>query len=1552
MGESGQAGPFPDPDPAVLQGRGRTAAALVLRALGAAVFLLVLGFFFLTRTDLGAGIVAERVLARLPIQGVVTARDARSERLLEGVRLYDVEIRGNDGILFLVADSVRLRYRLRPFVSGELVLDTLELWRPQVMLTRYFGESEFNVQRLFGSGDTEQGSARSGRSEVVFGGVALHDGEMRILYPARPNVDDRWATVPSPGADGRLVRHRFVGVGARFPSVVLRSSDSPGQRLEIDSLAFSGEVLADPLRVRDLRGSLRYVAGRVDLEMDRAALDDSELRGTAFVEIPPDEGPTRYGFDLEAETLDLADFQWADRRVPDGRVEGGIALDAEGDRRYVTFRALALALRLPESRIELDGKATIVEGHPAFDSLTVRVAPLALAQVAPWLERPLPVEGSVEGTAELDGTTEALAVRGRLTLRSPEPDRGPTTADFSGLLHLDDGLEVTDLRATLDPFDFAILGDLAQKIAVTGPGSLTVEASGRSSGSIRFTADVHHSPADLPSSNALVQGSVSRRAGEWMLDVQADVAPLSLTAFSSYHPEFPLAGGITGALRARGPLRDLTLTTDLATEAGRLAVTARFDATRPSEGYAVEGGVARFALSRLVTTLPAPTVITGFVDIEGRGVDAASLSLDARTRLRESRVGGLHFDTATLVLRVRDGLMYVDTLDGVAGGIAVQGRGTLAMEVGRPAGSVVVAFQSDSLGRLRPLVLGDEVIVRDTLTGLDRELLLAEGVDPDTLPTEADVTMSGSVRGQITLSGSVGDLSARGEADFRRLRFGGHVARGARITFEGSGPPSLSGRFTGRLNADSLTLYGRDFEGAELDVEYTRPRVRADLTLRRSAQENYSARASFEGSREGGTVELEDLALRFDDLGWALRGPAVVAWNEQGLRVENLALASDGSPMRMEADGLIPREGPADLRLHVAELPLGRLARLFQREDLRIGGRVGLTTRIRGTRSSPLITGTVDAHEFTYSTFSLTRVTGELGYVDRTLTLDVGAWQDSLRVLTATGQVPVDLALHDVPRRVPTDREMDLRVVADSLPAALVLARVPALDDVVGTLSGNFQISGTVDDPSPTGTLSLNAAGWTFPALGVRHQDIGGVLTLRPDGTVEVDARGRAGGTIGTTGLVRLQPLSDPTFELVVTAAGFRAVERPDVVGSVSGVVTLTGSYSRPVVRSRDGIPVRVDEGVFYVEEFQRSAGVVDLADPAFFAVVDTSVVNPRPLLGATANPFLRNLRVAVDLVAQRNTWLRSEEMNVEMGGELQVVYDRQSRDLVMLGALQAIRGTYSVLGRSFQVESGSVEFVGTPGINPILSIDAVTRVRPVGAGGGGDPIGIQATVRGTLQDPRVNLTSTEGAIAESDLVSYLVFGVPSYQLASGQAQLLRGAAGSILGTTFGAGLSILQGTLASRLSSLVARAWGLDYFAISQPEQLGLSQTDLSATISSTTFEVGWYLEEDVFLTLLVRPLGQVTGTADPFGGARFDWVLTDTWTLQAFFEDRWLRQPTLGFDQQILNQRKVAGVLLFRDWGYGRNGGRASETLPSGGEALRDAAPPVARLRRRRSG
>ena len=1449
-----------------------------------------------------------QLLKRLPVSGEITTTGSSTERLLEGVRLYGLTVRGDDGEPVLLADSVQVGYTWRTLLSGDVVFDTLALWGLRAMISRGPGEPEFNVEQLLSPTAVTADAVPARVHQLIFKGVSIHGGEVSVLYPEGT----------SPDGYSLLTSHAFVEVEGYFPSVVLQSRDSVGQRVVVRDLSFIGDLAGGQVQVRRLEGQMRFADERIDLELDRLALERSEVQGTAFVELPRDDGPAHFGFDLRTAGLELADLNRLDARLGEGRVVGGVGLEARGEDFHVRFNDFRL--NAIDSDLSLDGAVGMNGELLRFKNLAVEATPFALARVDPWLAKPLPLAGSIEGTVSLNGTIEELEAQGRVTLLRAGPGEGPITADFSGELHMADRLGFTDLRVTLDPFDFGVLEAFVGGAKVRGGGRVTLEATGLTSDAIRFTAAVSHRPSGLPVSEVVTRGAVQQREGAWAVDIQADAQPLSMTALGDYYPSLPLTGEASGSIRLNGPLSELNLVAGLTTEGGHLGLNARFDVTDPGAHYAIQGEVADFEVSRVVTTVPAPTVITGTFDLEGRGTDYGSLTLDARTRLRPSRVGQLSVDTADVALRVREGRLFVDTMSAVLGGVLVQGQGTLALEREGPAGNLTIAFQSDSLGRLRPLVLGDAVIARDTLTELDRELLRVQGIEPDTLPTRDEVAATGAVRGGVTVTGSAQEFAARGNASFSRLRYGRNAVRGVELTFEGEGFPRREGRWAVSLQADSMSLVGLDFARARLGLDCDQGRGRFDIALGRRPREDYFVRGALDREVGKGSVQLDELALHFDEFTWALERPAVGLWNDQGLDVQDFVMSGPADSLRIEVDGLIPREGPADLRVSVRDLELERLARLFQRDEIGLTGRLAMNGQLTGTAEAPLMVGSFDTRNLALQSFSLARFAGDLDYADQTLRLSLGAWQDSLRVLTASGLVPVDFAFQETDRRVPADRQMDLNVIADSLPSVFVLGAVEEFSDIAGTISGQFHIVGTVNDPSPAGTVALQDAAWTIDALGVRHRDVSGALTLYPDATVDVEMTGSAGGAITTSGTVTLLPLTDPTFDLQITSENFQAVTRADVEARVTGEVALTGTYSRPVVRSLDGRPVRVDEGALYVEEFQRTVGVVDLADPAFFAVVDTSVVNPRRLLGVTENPFLRNLRADVDLVSQSNSSLRSDQMNVEMGGELQVVYDRQSGDLVMLGALEAIRGTYSILGRNFQVASGTVEFVGTPGINPILNIVASTRVRQLGrGGGGGDNISIQATVSGTLSDPRVSLSSEEGAIAESDLVSYLVFGVPSYQLATGQAAQVQNASRSLLGTTVGAGLSILQGTLASRLSSLVAREWGLDYFAISQPTELGLSSLDVAGTLASTTFEVGWYLEQDLFVTLLLAPLAGQSGTGtNPFGGARIDWVLSPDWTLQSFYEDRYLRQPTLGLDQQILQSRKVGGLFLFRDWGY----------------------------------
>jgi len=506
------------------------------------------------------------------------------------------------------------------------------------------------------------------------------------------------------------------------------------------------------------------------------------------------------------------------------------------------------------------------------------------------------------------------------------------------------------------------------------------------------------------------------------------------------------------------------------------------------------------------------------------------------------------------------------------------------------------------------------------------------------------------------------------------------------------------------------------------------------------------------------------------------------------------------------------------------------------------------------------------------------------------------------------GGFPIDLRLRTGGPRIP-EGAVDLVIAVDSFPAALALVTVDGLEEVEGELAGQVRLGGTPTQLAPDGDLHLRNGAVVFPALGVRYGQVDADFALNRDGTVQVDGSLRSDGPAAVTGTVLLHPLLDPTLDLTVEARNLLAVVRRDVEARISGRVRVFQSYRRPRVEGS----LTVERGVLMVEELARSAEVVDLSDPRYVDVVKEDATL-RPVVQANQNPFLQNLMLAVDVSMARDSWLRGRDLNVEMDGELQVFWDRTERDLAMVGELEAVRGIYTVLGRQFQVQGGTVSFVGTPGINPNLDIQATADVRTED-----DRLEITASVGGTLLSPRVSLTSNAAyGIAESDLVSYLIFGRPSYALASGQNRFVQGAAGSLLGAAGGAGLNFTLGTVGSQLSSVVVRDLPLDYLSISQGDYLDpLANSNWYGTLSTTQVEIGQYLTQDVFAAILWRPLsGLGTSQQDQFAGLRLEWRLADLWTLEGYMEDRFARSPL--FRSVDFKPQKVLGFFFWREWGY----------------------------------
>ena len=1467
------------------------------------VVLAVAAVFFLTRTGPGVRWTVGQAVERMGagIQGSVEVEGVEAADLLEGALLLGVEIRDTDDRLFARADSLRIEYSVPALLRGDVVLDEVDARGLSVVVERLPGRQESNLTRIFASDamepDTARSQPRAGADRtILLRDVRIARGRVELRMPVEEGVPipEGAYTEPAPGNGGTLRTYRFSEIDAELPRVSIADPGREGEAYHVARLTALAQIQREPIRLVGLRGDLRRTGERLTMDVGRMELPDSRATGDVVATWSADG--VVVDADLRVEPLALSELQWLLPRLPRALVRGPVGLRTTPDTAVLTFDGAELTTR--ETSVVARGAVQTVP-ELDFRDLRLELSPLWLPQLDQWLSEPLPVRGRTTGTLQLDGGLEALAVGGRLTLR--EEGVGPTTARVSGVVSLAGRRGVQGLQIDLEPLDYALLERLRPGLRMEGRGSLLLEADGWLDRGLSVVADLEHEAAGVSRSRLEAEGTIRTDSSDVHLDLRGEVDPVDLRALRTLAPELGLAGEVEGPVRVTGRLGELRVETELRTEEGDVALDARFDARNPVAGYRIDGELEELRLSDLLGSLPAPTTVSGSVSARGRGMDRQTLEGSAQLRLRSSRLARFEVDSAEIAVGVEGGSIRLDTLDAHTNLAHFRGAGRMALTEEGPRGRVRLSFRNDSLRTVRPLLLGDTVIAADTLSPLERDVLVFGGVDPDTLPTESSIALEGSLAGEVTLEGGIDDFSAEGRASIREMVYGSNFLRGADLTFSATGLPQLEGEFAGTLQADSVRWLERSFRGGRLELDYMRPGGSALLELERSGDEDYRVRVAFEADSLGGVIHLDELVLRFADVRWNLGGPATFEWSEEGLRVRDFRLIRPGPDgMRILADGDLPFRGAADFGLEVRRLRLGRVSGLLQTgED--VEGLVDLELTVGGTARDPVASGSLSADSLRFRNVTLSRMEGSVEYGERRLRGNLRAWRDSFLAGRIEVSYPVDLALQEREERI-LDEPMDVRVVTDSFPTVVLATFLETVEDVTGAVTGEVRFAGTPRDVRPSGGFRVEGGSFRLPALGIRPAEIEGTVELTEEDRARLDLQGRAGGQIRVQGTMELDPLTDPGFDLTIRADGFQAVARRDVQGRVSGQVTLAGTFTRPVVTGSS----RVDEGVLRIEEFERSAEVVDLSDPRFFEVVDTAVVEGRSGLAQSPNPFLQNLRVEVDLQVQRS-WLRSRNMNVEMAGNLIINWNRNTGDLVLTGQLSAVRGTYTQFNRQFQVQDGTIEFVGTPGLNPNLGIQAVTRLRTAQ----GEPLTIVADVSGTLQSPRLSLTSdAQPPIAESDLVSYLLFGRPSFVLGSGETALLQQSASQLLGAAV------------SRLGSAAIQEVGVDYFAVTQaPGSAPGSAAGLGSTVAGTQVEAGWYWGEDLFFSLLFRPLVGVGSTAasqDRLAGMRIEWQLGDVWTVQGFWEDRFSREQLVGFGDLAFRLSKIFGFFVYRDWGY----------------------------------
>ena len=1477
----------------------------------------IAGVFILTRTSVGQVFVVEQVLRRLEgtLNGEIVISGLRSPGLHRAATLLGVRVTAADGDQILAVDSVDAEYSVRRMLSGDVALSGLTLWGPRLTVTKKAPDQPFNLAAFLDGteslelelGDVNELTEAGVR--FLFEDVDIRDGSIDVRYPLTALADPTSRFLSEPGPEGRgFVRvFGFHNIDGHLDGVVAADPALDGLTMNVRDFAFEGRVFQEPVQVGNLVGRVAWSGDRISVDLESVSLLGGSTSGSATIELV-DGGVPDFTFDAVVESLDLSELRWLEPRLPDVRASAlvGVEFGADG------LRATWSNGRLPIDGGEIEGDGTVrlvPGGETSFEDVTLDVFAVPASALEAFIPLVLPLEGRLSGNVELSGTMDSMTVASRVDLL--EPDMGPTSGEIDGVFHLRRPLGVTGLTARLIPLDLALVNRFAEGLLLDGSVSLDIRAAGWLDTGMRVVAVATYPDPLSEASNVSLQGIVTEVDGEIQVSFDGELSPLSIAGIFGEESPLSRLGLARGTFQAEGPLSDFVLRSDLTTEGGRLTLESSFDVRLPLASYQIRGEAFDYDAVEIAPRLPEGTVLSGSFDLFGEGGDLRTAELVGGLSLSDSRFSDLTVDTVSVDLRISNGIVTIDDLQSRIGGVTVAGTGQLAVTGSGGAEDVRVSFETESLEGLRPLLRGGDVIAGDTLTVLERQILELEGIDPDTLPALAEVLVSGRMAGELTVSGSFENLSVTGRAAVDDALYVGNRVGQAEVSFSGTRLFSSDREVSAQIDAAAIRVLQREFDSVSVNVRYQEPNGNVNVFLVRSPDESYSGLLAFDGVGDLRTLHLDELVFRFPEERWNLGGPATISWDPDGLTFRDFRMRRPGvGGMRLQAQGRIPFDGGADFGLEAEALDIRWIAQLLQLDEV-LQGVVDLDLRLTGTDAEPVMAAALSTDGFRFREYVLDRLEANVDYADRRAAGEVALWADSLQILTLDGELPLDLSFNAVEDRFPQE-VMDLVVVSDRLPLSLLMAPFPGYEEVEGTISGRVDVGGSSRSLAPQGQLTVDGGGAFMSGLGVRYEDVSGTLDWFPDGRLEVDVGALALGTARVEGTVTLTTVLDPEFDLAVGFDDFQALDRRDATGRLSGDLRLGGSFSRPVMSG----DLFLDGGTLFYEEFQRSAEVADLfferaAGLADLPVVDTTAFGFRPII-AGESPFLQNIRMEnTTLTARRDNWIRSEQMDVELEGDLDLLYDRQIQDLALVGVLQAVRGSLAFgprgLRKQFQVDGGTVRFLGASGFNPDLDITASEPVRTPE----GDRLTIIAAVTGTLLSPRVALRSDEAGFSEDDLLSYLWFGRPTYALTSDQSEAV------------GAGMAVGLNTLSSELGTVMTQGLGLDFLDYLSITQQGLGSLgsfgpdNRQGALSTTVIETGLYVG-DFFVTLLFRPAAVQGGGVESFPGIRFEWVAPRGYTIQSYFEDQFFRGRSVGFGEFGVQTKKGLGLSIFRDWAY----------------------------------
>ena len=595
------------------------------------------------------------------------------------------------------------------------------------------------------------------------------------------------------------------------------------------------------------------------------------------------------------------------------------------------------------------------------------------------------------------------------------------------------------------------------------------------------------------------------------------------------------------------------------------------------------------------------------------------------------------------------------------------------------------------------------------------------------------------------------------------------------------------------LTASNINLNNRPIESVKIDAESKEEGIGLSVDIKENEQFKYEIDTMISGLSESDKrIEITDLKLFLEDSELDNRDNIVITIAPDQLIVENFNLYHDQSSAT--ADANVDYDGTLNVQARLSELNLDDITKALQFNSP-LQGTLSANINAQGTMESPQINVDVKTEGFAFGDFQ-DDLSLNMSYLSQNLNLKFLVTEGTTTVLDATGTANVDLNLKKLGENIEKGT-FNLSLTSPGVNISPVSSLVEEMEKSEGTLIVDLRASGNLLDPSVNGEIELDNA--TFKIKSLRNEFTVKEAIIQMNGRkgvfkdIEILSEG---GTGEFSGDITLSPLS---YHINGTMDKF--IIKPERIKSaLSGDLSVSGESDTidvkgkiTVSRSRITIPDQEEkqvEEIRFVDEDGADEIVIGDEDDTDF--------------------FKENIALNLEVTMTNNNWVRGRGANIELRGNLDI-QKKFGQNVRLVGNIRTVRGTYENFGKLFRIEEGNVSFSGGDEINPFLDIRALYRV---------SDIDIFIDIGGRAQSPEISLSSNPPH-TETDIVSYLLFGVSSSDIGSNE----RGAVQSVA-------TGVAGGIAASQLANLLGPAVSLDV-----------------VSIDANQLEVGKYLTQDLYI-------------------------------------------------------------------------------------------------------